>query len=235
VLACAAPFILGVLFLLAARLVGAISIAPPGPLPAVAVAPHARGVAILVAAVLITVCAFAVLRPTVLRFAAGRGPRRRILAEQQEGIVAAVLLIMCAVTLAIWLTNPFAALLAVPALHLWLAAISPDLHLRRALRIGLLALGLLPVAAVVLYYGSVLGYDPVQVAWSAVLLVVGHVVGLLAVLEWSLFLGCAVVVGGVLALATREPHAEAVPVTVRGPVSYAGPGSLGGTESALRR
>jgi hypothetical protein len=25
------------------------------------------------------------------------------------------------------------------------------------------------------------------------------------------------------------------PVTVRGPVTYAGPGSLGGTESALRR
>ena len=25
------------------------------------------------------------------------------------------------------------------------------------------------------------------------------------------------------------------PVTVRGPISYAGPGSLGGTESALRR
>jgi hypothetical protein len=27
----------------------------------------------------------------------------------------------------------------------------------------------------------------------------------------------------------------AVPITVRGPAGYAGPGSLGGTESALRR
>jgi hypothetical protein len=28
---------------------------------------------------------------------------------------------------------------------------------------------------------------------------------------------------------------ERVEVTIRGPLSYAGPGSLGGTESALRR
>jgi hypothetical protein len=235
VLACAAPFFLGVVFLLAARLVGAISIAPGAPLPAAAIAPHAGSFAILVVTALIALGVFAVLRPTVLRFAAGRGPKRRLLAEHQEGIVAAVLLVMCAVTLAIWLTNPFTALLAVPALHLWLGAISPDLSLRRSLRVGLLLLGLLPVGALVIYFGAALGYGPIQVAWSAVLLMVGHVVGLLAVLEWSLFLGCAVVVGGVLALATREPRPEAVPVTVRGPVSYAGPGSLGGTESALRR
>ena len=30
------------------------------------------------------------------------------------------------------------------------------------------------------------------------------------------------------------PRPEDAPVTVRGPISYAGPGSLGGTESALR-
>jgi hypothetical protein len=35
--------------------------------------------------------------------------------------------------------------------------------------------------------------------------------------------------------ALREPRAEPVPVTVRGPITYAGPGSLGGTKSALRR
>jgi hypothetical protein len=33
----------------------------------------------------------------------------------------------------------------------------------------------------------------------------------------------------------REPRAEDLPITVRGPINYAGPGSLGGTESALRR
>ena len=33
----------------------------------------------------------------------------------------------------------------------------------------------------------------------------------------------------------REHYEELPPITVRGPVSYAGPGSLGGTDSALRR
>jgi hypothetical protein len=37
-------------------------------------------------------------------------------------------------------------------------------------------------------------------------------------------------------LRKRRPEDEGPQdVTVRGPVSYAGPGSLGGTESALRR
>ena len=33
----------------------------------------------------------------------------------------------------------------------------------------------------------------------------------------------------------RQSEPEEVRVTVRGPVTYAGPGSLGGTKSALRR
>jgi hypothetical protein len=235
VLAAAVPFFLAALFLLAARVVGAISVAPPGPLPAAAVVPHAGAVLLLLVAAAVALGSFAVLRPTSLRFAAGRGPRKRILTEHHEGIVAAVLLVMCAVTVAIWLANPFAALLAVPALHLWLAAISPDLRLHVPVRLGLLALGLAPIAALVIYYAVALGYGPLELVWSAVLLLAGHAVGLVAVLEWSVFLGCGVVVSSVLLLASRQPRPEQAPVTVRGPVSYAGPGSLGGTESALRR
>jgi hypothetical protein len=44
-----------------------------------------------------------------------------------------------------------------------------------------------------------------------------------------------VTAAGVIVLASRQPRPEQAPVTVRGPASYAGPGSLGGTESALRR
>ena len=33
----------------------------------------------------------------------------------------------------------------------------------------------------------------------------------------------------------RENGPAAAPILTRGPVTYAGPGSLGGTESALRR
>lgn len=235
VLAAAVPFLLAALAVLTARLLGAIAIAPPGPLPAAAISLHAGALAILILAALIAVGSFAVLRPLAIRFAAGRRARRRAVEEQQEGIVAAVLMVMCAATLAIWLANPFAAALAVPALHLWLVAVSPDLRLPVSLRAALVALGLVPVAAVVVYYGVDLGYGPLALAWSAVLLLVGHGVGLLAVLEWSLLLGCALVAAGLVLIAARQPRPEPVAVTVRGPVGYAGPGSLGGTESAIRR
>jgi hypothetical protein len=53
---------------------------------------------------------------------------------------------------------------------------------------------------------------------------------------WSLVVACLV---AAVALALRPKPAPAAPgeprVTVRGPLSYAGPGSLGGTDSALRR
>ena len=53
-------------------------------------------------------------------------------------------------------------------------------------------------------------------------------------LLWSVVAGCGV--GALLvAAAARAPAGEDdIPITVRGPKSYAGPGSLGGTESALR-
>ena len=54
-----------------------------------------------------------------------------------------------------------------------------------------------------------------------------------AVLAWCVGLG---VLGDVLAiLGYRARHAPEEPPRTRGPASYAGPGSLGGTQSALRR
>jgi len=53
---------------------------------------------------------------------------------------------------------------------------------------------------------------------------------------WALALGC---LASALVIAVRSVRSAAsaaeAPVTVRGPASYAGPGSLGGTKSALRR
>jgi hypothetical protein len=57
----------------------------------------------------------------------------------------------------------------------------------------------------------------------------------MAVLELSVFLGCAGSVAAIAIRGARQRRPEQAPVTVRGPVTYAGPGSLGGTESALRR
>jgi hypothetical protein len=82
-----------------------------------------------------------------------------------------------------------------------------------------------------------LGLGPIGVAWEGVLLVAGGHIGIAVAVEWSIVLGC---LASVIAIVVRTPRVErrqepATPVTVRGPISYAGPGSLGGTESAVRR
>ena len=59
---------------------------------------------------------------------------------------------------------------------------------------------------------------------------------ILTALCWALALGCAAsaVIIGLRAVRASAAIADQA-VTVRGPASYAGPGSLGGTKSALRR
>jgi hypothetical protein len=57
----------------------------------------------------------------------------------------------------------------------------------------------------------------------------------LSLLLWSLLAGCAASALLVAARGRETDDDDAIPITVRGPASYAGPGSLGGTESALRR
>jgi hypothetical protein len=48
-------------------------------------------------------------------------------------------------------------------------------------------------------------------------------------------LGCLASRTAIDTTLARRGRPEDIPVTVRGPVTYAGPGSLGGTESAIRR
>jgi hypothetical protein len=65
-------------------------------------------------------------------------------------------------------------------------------------------------------------------------------VSLWAALLWSVMLGCLATAVILAVRATRRPELEAVgagtgAVSIRGPIGYAGPGSLGGTKSAIRR
>jgi hypothetical protein len=67
------------------------------------------------------------------------------------------------------------------------------------------------------------------------LLAAGGHIGLISLALWSIAAGCLIATLTIVVRRARE-HLEAEPqITVRGPVSYAGPGSLGGTDSALRR
>jgi hypothetical protein len=227
VLATAIPFALAALAVLGARLVGLIAVAPPAPVPAGAIPLHSAGIAVLAIAVAVILGGLLVVRPFALALL-GRE-------DSNEGASTALLLVFVLVALAIWIANPFAALLIVPALHLWLLAINFNLRWRFPLRLVLVLAGLAPVALIVIYYSITLGFSPIGAAWSAVLMIAGGAVSPLAVFEWSVVVGCAVSAIGIAAAAAREAHPEQAPITVRGPINYAGPGSLGGTKSALRR
>ena len=149
-----------------------------------------------------------------------------------------IVLVLVGLGTVVWLANPYTALLLIPAMHLWLLLAAPELRPRRALAIGLLVLALLPLILLVVFYARQLGMGPGEVAWSAVLLVAGGHIGLGSALLWSIGFGCAAAATLLVVLAPAPPgpqNADGVEVTIRGPMSYAGPGSLGGTESALRR
>ena len=148
---------------------------------------------------------------------------------------------LLAVALLAWVLNPFACLLLVPAAHLWLLAVEavrgPSTRARGAALLAILA-GALPLVLLLTLYAHELGLGPGALAESAVLALAGGQVGPFAALIWSGALGCLLTI--LLLAPSRRPEGPAGPqewveISTRGPASYAGPGSLGGTESALRR
>ncbi|MFL5822548.1 MAG: hypothetical protein ACJ764_03810 [Solirubrobacteraceae bacterium] len=251
-LAAGVPFILAALLVKVAKLTGWIGPAPAAPVNGGTWPLDAGGIALLVVMAGVIVGGLVWLRRLIVRALglAGSTPsgerpvvatsspvgRRRELEEaagRGAGPAAGVLVVLCIVALAVWVSNPFAALLVLPALHLWIWVVTPDVRLPLPVTIVLLLLGLAPIALVATYFAQTLGLGPLGVAWEGVLLLAGGAVGLLSAIEWAVLAGCAVSV--VLIALRAATKAQDVPVTVRGPISYAGPGSLGGTKSALRR
>jgi hypothetical protein len=236
VLAGALPFLLALLVILSSRLTGLIDSAPPGPVAAGAVPLHSSGVALLAIVALVIILSFLVFRPLMIGLVrAAPGGAEDLHEPANQGAAAALLLVMCVVSVAIWVANPFAAALIIPALHLWMWVVDPEVRLRPAASLALLLVGLAPPVLVIIYYAHSLGLGPIDVLWNGVLLIAGGHVALLSALEWSIVLGCAVAVLVIGLRELRQPLPDEAPVTVRGPITYAGPGSLGGTESALRR
>jgi hypothetical protein len=236
VLASGVPFVLALLIALASMPVGLISQAPPGPVAAGAVPLHSAGIELLALLAIVIAVSFYAFRPLVIRLARISRIDRDLTDPAPRGAAAAaVMLVMCAVAFATWVTNPFTAVLMVPALHLWMWVVDPEVRLRPVVTVALLLLGLAPPVLLVLYYAGTLGFGPLDVAWNGALMVIGGHVKVLAALEWSVMLGCVASVLVIAVRGQRQQRAEELPITVRGPITYAGPGSLGGTESALRR
>jgi hypothetical protein len=209
-------------------MVGLLSPAPAGPVPGGAIPVGGTALAALAVLVLTFALAWLGLRPIGLRVFGARGR------PDGAGPAAAVAVALCALVAVAWVLNPFAAALLVPAAHLWLLSTAPEVSLPRPAAVAAVLLGLVPLLAVAVVDAASLGLSPGQAAWTAVLLVAGGHVTASAWLGASLLAGCAV---AAVMITLRPPPAPAAgpgDVTVRGPLTYAGPGSLGGTESALR-
>jgi enoyl-CoA hydratase/carnithine racemase len=136
-----------------------------------------------------------------------------------------------------WLQNPFAAALLVPALHLWMWVVAPERRLRAPGAILLFGAGLVPGALAAVYYAAALGLGAAPAAWNAVLMIAGGSVSVTSAIEWSIVLGCVISLAAMILRVARQPRQDPadLPITVRGPITYAGPGSLGAIKSTLRR
>ena len=234
-LSAALPFLIAVVIVKLAAVSGVLDTTPPSAVGAGAVPLGAVGIALLVVIVIALVAGFAVVRPEIVRRAQtleGRDAE----GSELDGAAVGMLLLMSLTTLVVALVNPFAALLVAPALHLWLWFADASVRARRSVLIPLLLLGLLAPLVILAYYVHSLGLGALGPVWTGVLLVAGGGIGPLAIIYWSVLSGCAVSAAVIVVRALRERRqVDDEPITVRGPATYAGPGSLGGTESALRR
>lgn len=153
------------------------------------------------------------------------------------GAACALALLTALTALVLWLFNPYAALMVVPAAHLWLLLTLAEPVPSGRARAVMLGCGLLLPLLVVLYHLLALHMDPLTGAWYLLLLVTGHAVSLFTALLGCVWLGilCATVAVARARRAPPPPPVEEQRPSVFGPGSYAGPGALGGTGSALRR
>ncbi len=248
-LACALPFLLAALFTRLLGLSGVLS-APPGPVLSAALPSGAAALEAMLAPALVLLLAWLAWPAAVRRLglhprAAGDGGGD---GDDGDAAALALLLVLLALALLTWIFNPFTALLLVPALHLWLALASPGWrhaggHPHRPRTLAVVALGLVPLLLLVAFYARQLGLSPLQAAHAIVLLFAGGWSTIPALVLWCLAFGC-LAAATLVALSSASPSPPRltgpdgggeIAITVRGPMSYAGPGSLGGTESALRR
>ncbi len=143
---------------------------------------------------------------------------------------------LCMLAAVIWTVNPYAAALLLPAAHLWLFAAAPQTRLTGWAGAAAIAAGLLPFALLIYSFARALALDPLELAWMALLSAASGQLSFIAAVVAAGLLACLAALLAIMR--TRRRVAAAVgpePLRTRGPASYAGPGSLGGTESALRR
>ncbi|HMJ95341.1 MAG TPA: hypothetical protein VK486_05790 [Thermoleophilaceae bacterium] len=226
-----APFLTALALAQFLALVGATPAPPPAP-----VAPSVLPLNGAALGVLAGVVAAMALGLYLARWLAVR-PDPGLRDPVEPGAGVALALAIAAGSLLLWLVNPFAGLLVVPAAHLWMLTVVTRPAPPRRLRGVLIALGMAPAALVAVYYLFALSMDPLHGAWYLLMLVTGHSVGIVLSLIGCVMLAAAFGTAEIAWRLPDEDEGDEGPQgpAVYGPGSYAGPGSLGGTKSALRR
>lgn len=231
------PFVLGLALALLLVLIGLADDAPPAPLDPRSVSLDGGAIGTLVATILAVALAWVLARSSVLRRAA------TLPDPSAPGAACVASLAFSLLVLALVFTNPYAALLLVPAVHLWMLATLTDV--RPAGGVVMFLLGLVPVAAVILLYLFRFQLGPFDGAWYLLLLVTGNQTG---VLTTACLVLLAAIAGSVAAiLLARARHDEGAPRTrktgrpteqgpsIFGPGGHAGPGAIGNARSTLGR
>ncbi len=180
-----APFLAALAVAEFLALVGATPAPPPAPVP-----PDVLPVDGAALGVMAGIAAAMVLAFLLARWLATR-PDPDLERPTGPGSGAALALVIAAGTLLLWLVNPYAGLLSVPAAHLWmLLAVTRPLPSRRT-RGLLIAIGAAPVVLVAIYHLFALSLDPLHGTWYLVMLVTGHSVGVVTSLIACVMLAAA--------------------------------------------
>ena len=228
VLSCAGPFLLAGLFAAFLGKSGLLPATPAAPVTPAQLPISAAGAAALVSVGLALVLAW-VLHAVVTARGSCKG------APEPVGAASALLLCGAGVGTLLWLENPYTAALVVVPLHLWLVVLTREQARPPLLGALYAALSLLPFAAVLAVVCVALHTEPLALLWTLLMLVASGGLSAYAVALASLAAGLLVAAATILVRAPAAGPTERIEVTVRGPLGYAGPGSLGGTPSALRR
>jgi hypothetical protein len=170
------------------------------------------------------------IRPLVLARSGERG------SPAAGSLAATAGAVLCVIAAVVWAANPYAAALLLPAAHLWLFAAAPQTRLVGWWGVAAIVAGLLPFLIVVVYYLRALGLDPLELAWMALLSAAsGQLSGWVALVAGTVLACLAALIAVMRTRRKVAANVEPEPLRTRGPATYAGPGSLGGTESALKR
>jgi hypothetical protein len=230
------PFVAAVVLAWLMALTGLIDEAPGGPPDPASLDVDGTAIGALVATSLTALLAWALLRTRLVRRA--HPPPDAAAA----GAGCATSLALAAVAVPIALLNPYAGLMLVPAVHLWMIATLTEVRARPA--IVLAVIGFIPVLFVVGYYTWRFELSPIGAGWYLLLLVTGNQAGLLTTLALCVLLGITISVAAIVFARARRGddrprrgarREEEPRPSIFGPGGHAGPGALGQVRSGSSR